>query len=106
MKIALGYHAAHERAIYASPVLATRLAALLTDARWPWQPSIVRPEQIQGRPLYPWPKGKLPKARLPDAIRDIVLSLDTLGITLVASRQDAGNHAWLDVRTGHREHTG
>lgn len=106
MKIALGYHAVHGRAIYASPELAARLASLVTDARWPWQPSIVRPEQIPGRPLYPWPKGKLPAAKLPDTIRDIVLSTDTLGITLVASRQDAGNHAWLDIRTGHPEHTG
>jgi len=48
----------------------------------------------------------VPKAKLDDTIKDIVLSDRTLGITLVSSRQDAGNNAWIDLRSGQHDDAG
>jgi|JI10StandDraft_1071094.scaffolds.fasta_scaffold02295_9 hypothetical protein len=79
---------------------AARVADLLTDPRWPWQPSLVRPTQRPGHPVYPWPKGKIPRADIRARVIDVLSSDDTLGIHLSASRQDAGNNAWAYVRSG------
>lgn len=106
MNISFGYFAVHARPLHRSAEAAERLATLLTDRRWPWQPSVVRPQQLPGRPVYPWPSGKVARAKLRETVIDIVRSDNTIGITLVASRQDAGNHAWIDVRSGHADYEG
>lgn len=106
MAFTLGYHGVHKTSVHASEATADRVAALLTDPRWPWQPSIVRPLHFPGRPVYPWPAGRVSAAKIQETVRDILVSESTTGITLVASRQDAGNHAWLDVRSGQAEYTG
>lgn len=103
MPISLGYYAIHNQAMHASQPAAERIAALLTDRRWPWQPSLVRPTQFPGRPAYAWPSGKVPAGKLRDTVTDILRSSQTTGIHLVTSRQDTGNHAWLNVRSGQSE---
>lgn len=100
MPLTLGYYGVHDRPLHASDELTDRIATLLTDRRWPWQPALVRPKQLPGRPLYDWPSGKVPAAKLHATIRAIVRSNDTTGIKLVASRQQAGNHAWIDLASG------
>lgn len=84
---------------------AGQVARLLTDPRWPWQPSLVRPMHRPGQPLYDWPGGKIPAARLPDVVADVVRSERSQGIHLVTSRADRTNHAWVLVDSGQPEIT-
>lgn len=104
MTISLGYLAVHGLALHASA--AEQIATVLTDARWPWQPQIVRPTQFPGRPLYPWPSGKVARDKLRFTIADIVASSDTLGINLVVSRQDQGNHVLVHIESGQSDYEG
>ncbi len=98
--ITLGYYAVHKTAIHASPELSERVARLLTDERWPWRPSLVRSTQFPGRPLYAWPKGRIPASERLAVVRDLMRSPDTLGANVVASGQDRGNHTWFHVDSG------
>lgn len=77
-----------------------RVAQLLTDPRWPWQPALVRPSQMSGEPPYPWPGGKIAAAKLPSTIEDVLRSPSTTGIHLAMSRKDSGNHAFAIVDNG------
>ena len=67
---------------------------------------LVRPTQLPGAPVYPWPAGKVPRAQLPGVVRDVLVSERTLGIHLVASRNDALDHAYAHVDAGRAEYTG
>ncbi|MBK9036209.1 MAG: hypothetical protein IPL61_34025 [Myxococcales bacterium] len=80
------------------------LTRLLTDDRWPWLPSIVRPTQRPGQPLYPWRGGKTARAALPGVVADVLRSELTEGVNLVASRTEAGNNAWYNVESGRPGH--
>lgn len=104
MTISLGYRAVHNSALHA--FAADRLAALLTDTRWPWQPQLVRPTQFPQRPLYPWPSGKVPREKLRATVENVIRSENTLGINLVASRRDSTNHAWAHIDSGQADYKG
>lgn len=77
-----------------------RVAELLTDPRWPWQPRLVRPMQAPAGALYPWPGGKIAAKALPGIVEDVLRSDSATGIYLSTSRQDEGNHAFLVVDNG------
>lgn len=98
--ITLGYFAVHKTAIHESAALAERIARLLTDERWPWPATTVRSTQWPDRPLYSWPKGKIPEAQRFSVVRDLLSSGQTLGANLVASKLDRSNHAWFNVDSG------
>jgi hypothetical protein len=99
-QLALGYVCVHATKVHASDALAEQVARLLTDPRWPWQPTLVRPTQFPRHPLYPWPKGKVRPAELFEVVRAILRSDDTLGINLHVSGAARGDHAWLHVESG------
>jgi hypothetical protein len=101
-----GLHAIHARAIHAQPAIAKRIAALLVDERWPWPMSLVRPTPLPGAPQYPWPSGKVSRAKLGGVAEEILESNDTLGIHVVASRTDEQNHVFAHVDGGHADYTG
>ncbi|NVB80738.1 MAG: hypothetical protein HOV81_20245 [Kofleriaceae bacterium] len=90
--------------IFETPLLksdrVTNVAELLTDPRWPWQPSLVRPMPSPGEGLYPWPGGKIAAKALRGAVEDVIRSDSATGIYLSTSRQDAGNHVFLIVDNG------
>lgn len=82
---------------------ADAVARLLTDPRWPWQPSLVRPTHRPGQEVYDWPKGRVPASELRATVRDIMRSERAQGIHLASSRQDHANHAWVIVDSGQHE---
>jgi hypothetical protein len=105
-QITLGYFCVHDPALHASDELAAQIAALCVDARWPWQPSLVKATQFPGRPLYPWPKGKVAVGALETTVKDVVRSDDTLGIDLSTGRQAHNSHAWIHLDSGQAEYVG
>lgn len=103
---AFALHAIHHRAIHAQPDVAGRIATLLADPRWPWPLAFARPTTKPDAPTYPWPRAKLPHAKLPAIAKEILTSRDTLGIRLVASTTDDTNHAYAHIDGGHADFTG
>jgi hypothetical protein len=103
---AFGLHAIHARPIHDEPAIAARIAALLADKRWPSPMALVRPTPKPGATSYPWPSGKVPHAKLATVATDVLLSEDTLGIHLVASRTDEHNHVYAHIDGGHADYTG
>ena len=79
---------------------ASRVAELLTDPRWPWQPALIRPSQTPDAPLYPWPRGKVAAKALRPMIEDVLRSTSATKIHLAMSRKDAGDQAWAIVSNG------
>ncbi len=99
MPLSLGFWCIYRRCLR-PPELAARLAAILTDERWPWQPSLVRPGQAPNRELYPWPKGKVRGSALRATIEDLAASDRVTRVNLSLSRKEHLNHAWVYVETG------
>ncbi|MBK9036210.1 MAG: hypothetical protein IPL61_34030 [Myxococcales bacterium] len=95
----LGFWFIHRTPLF-EPTPARAIARLLTDPRWPWQPSLVRPMHRTGGPIYPWPSGKVAAVSLGQTIEDIMRSDQAEAIHLVLSRKDSGNHAWCVVDNG------
>ena len=97
----LGFWFIHRTPLYQEP-RASKIVQLLTDARWPWLPNIVRPTQFPGRELYPWKGtgGKTARAALPGVVGEVLRSKLTRGVNLMTSRTDTTNHAWYHVDTG------
>lgn len=106
MIAAFGLHAIHARAVHADASVARRIATLLADTRWPWPLALVRPTPKPGASAYAWPSGKVPHAKVAAVAQDILVSPDTLGIHLVASRTDELNHAYAHIDAGHADYTG
>jgi hypothetical protein len=106
MRRGFGFLAVHARSIHAEPDVAARIAELLVDPRWPWPMHLVRPSQTPRAPVYPWPSGKVPSAKLPSTVLDILRADNTLGIHLVASRKDELNHVFAHIFAGHADYTG
>lgn len=100
MALSFGFWCVYRRSLR-EPAAAVRLAALLTDERWPWQPCLVRPTQVPGRELYAWPSGRLRGTVLRERIVDLALSDRVIAVYLQTSRQDRLNHALVHVHTGH-----
>ncbi len=99
MTLSVGVWLLHRTPMYARDT-AERVAALLTDPRWPWQPSTIRPTQRPGHAVYPWPKGKVARAALQATVRDVFASELSTGVDLVCARTDASNHAWAHIYNG------
>jgi hypothetical protein len=99
-----GFLAVHARAIHADPEVARRIAELLIDPRWPWPMHLVRPTQLPGTAVYPWPSGKVPRTGLAQTMFDVLRADNTLGIHLVASRKDELDHVFAHIAAGHREY--
>lgn len=78
----------------------SRVAELLTDPRWPWLPSLVRPMPMPGQPLYPWPRGRVAARALRATIEDVLRSASTTAIHIAMSRMDADNNAFAIVDNG------
>lgn len=106
MSRAFGLLALHARAIHAQPEIAARIAELIVDPRWPWPATLVRPTPMPGAPLYEWPSGKIPRARLSSIALDVLRSDRALGIHVAASRKDELNHVFAHIDAGHAEYTG
>ncbi len=79
---------------------ASRVAELLTDPRWPWQPTLVRPMPTPGQPPYAWPRGKVAARALRATIEDVLRSPSTTAIHLAMSRMDPDNNAFAIVDNG------
>jgi hypothetical protein len=88
--------------IFAEPLGAhsDEVARLMTDARWPWQPQLMKIGNIAGRPLNAQVKGKIPIAKLPDAVRTALAAENANDVMLACSQQQALEHAWIRVHTG------
>ena len=99
MTLSVGAWLLHGEPLYA-PEAAARVVDLLTDPRWPWQPSTIRPTQRPGHAVYPWPKGRVARPGLRAAVADIFTSELSNGIDLVCARTDTANHAWAHVYNG------
>lgn len=99
MTLSAGAWLLHRAPVYAREP-AERVAALLTDARWPWQPSTIRPTQRAGHAVYPWPRGKVARSALQATVLQVFTSELSTGIDLVCARTDAANHAWAHVYNG------
>lgn len=100
--IMLGFWCVHDRALHDLET-AREVARILTDARWPWLPSLVGAMQRPGQPVYTWRKGRIPAAELGATVTDIMASSLTVGAALsVAKKQDL-DHAWYQVDNGHRQ---
>lgn len=106
MNRGFGFLALHARAIGAQTEVAARIADLLVDTRWPWAMTLVRPTPMPNTPVYAWPPGKIPRARLRPIALDVLRSNSALGIHLAASRKDELNHVFAHVDAGHAEYTG
>ena len=106
MNRGFGFLALHGRALHAQPQVAARIADLLVDRRWPWSMGLVRPTPMPNMPVYPWPSGKVPHARIQGTVVDILRSNSSLGIHLAASRKDELNHVFAHIDAGHAEYTG
>lgn len=78
----------------------SRISELLTDPRWPWQPSLVRPMPAPGEGLYSWPGGKIAAKELRRTVEDVLRSDSATAIHLATSRQEPGNHAFVIVDNG------
>jgi len=99
--ITLGFWCIHDQPLHNSDT-AREVARILTDPRWPWLPSLVRPMQRPGHPTYPWKSGRIRAADLRDTVADIVASPLTLGAMLHLSKQGELDHAWYQVDNGQR----
>jgi hypothetical protein len=100
--ISIGFWCAYRTPLY-SPARAREMSQILTDPRWPWQPSLVRPMGRPGHAAYAWPTGKISASKLAGVIEDVMRSESAEGIHLVTSRADQGNHAWVVVENGQPE---
>jgi hypothetical protein len=91
--------------IFAEPVVGRteELAALMTDARWPWQPQLMHIGNIPGGPKAPQVKGKIPIAKLRDAIRGALDAPTATYVLLGCSKQQALDHAWMRLQTGRED---
>ena len=96
---ALGFWLIHRTPLYEEP-RASKIVQILTDARWPWLPNIVRPTQFPGRELYPWKGGKTARVALPTVVGELLRSDLTTGVNLMSSRTDTTNDAWYLVNNG------
>jgi hypothetical protein len=79
---------------------ASRVAALLTDPRWPYQPALVLPTPAPGDEIYGWPRGKVAAKVLAPTIEGVIRSPLARGIHLSMSRKDAANHAFVYIDNG------
>lgn len=79
---------------------AERVADLLTDKRWPWQPNLMLADQRPGQPMYAWRRGKIRTAELRGEILNALKSDLVAGVHFGASHQDRLNHAWFHLKTG------
>ncbi len=100
-----GFLALYARAVHAEPEIAARIAKLLVDPRWPWTLDLVRPTQMPGAPVYPWPTGKVSQAKLASVALDVLCSDQTLGLHAVASRKDELDHVFAHIDGGHASYT-
>lgn len=102
MTLSLGFWFIYRKPLHERET-AERVATLLTDPRWPWQPNLVRPSGRAGHAVYPWPPGKIAARELRATVIDVLRSDRTSGIHLVTSRQDKLNHAWVVLESGRWE---
>jgi hypothetical protein len=91
--------------IYSEPIVARtdEIVALMTDVRWPWQGQLMHIGNIPGGPRAPQVKGKIPIAKLRDAIRGALDAPSATNVRIACSKQQALDHAWMRVQTGRED---